>query len=201
MPPNATSGPEAEASLSPIEVQGCRREMVSARQGPRTDRDGRWRASLFDMHVLDLPPVTASVPVARRFVRARLTEGADGAAGAAGAADVDAATLLVSEVVTNAILHARSTVTLTVDIADDLVRITVRDGSPVRPRVHPVAPTSATGRGMFLLDRLAKRWGVDADPVTGGKVVWFEVGEPSLAAWGQVPEHRLSGAMQPGRLG
>jgi anti-sigma regulatory factor (Ser/Thr protein kinase) len=150
------------------------------------------------VNVLDLPPTTASVPVARRFVRARLE---DAVVGAADGVDIDAATLLVSEVVTNAILHARSAVTLTVDVAGDSVRITVRDGSPVQPRVHRFAPTAATGRGMFLLDRLAKRWGVDADPVTGGKVVWFEVGEPALAARGEVSEHRLSGAIQPGRMG
>jgi anti-sigma regulatory factor (Ser/Thr protein kinase) len=66
------------------------------------------------VNVLDLPPTTASVPVARRFVRARLEDGA-----AEGVADVDTATLLVSEVVTNAVLHARSAVTLTVDVADD----------------------------------------------------------------------------------
>jgi len=148
------------------------------------------------VNVLDLPPTTASVHVARRFVRARLEDGA-----AEGVADVDTATLLVSEVVTNAVLHARSAVTLTVDVADDVVRITVRDGSPVRPRVHPFAPTSATGRGMFLVDRLAKRWGVDADPVAGGKVVWFELGEASPALWGAVSEHPLSGAAQPGRFG
>lgn len=150
------------------------------------------------MNVLDLPPTTESVPVARRFVRARLADEAAGAADVS--ADIDTATLLVSEVVTNAILHARTTVTLTVDIADEVVRITVRDGSPVQPRVHSFAPTSATGRGLRLLDRLAKRWGVDADPVTGGKIVWFEVGEPSETLWGEVSENRLSGTARPGRL-
>jgi hypothetical protein len=74
----------------------------------------------------------------------------------------------------------------------------VRDGSPVQPRVHAFAPTSATGRGLLLLDRLAKRWGVEADPVTGGKVVWFEVGEPSLASWGEVAGQRLSAATSRG---
>ena len=152
------------------------------------------------MDVLDLPPTTASVPVARRFVRARLVDdaarSADGRADAS--VDVDTATLLVSEVVTNAILHARSAVTLTVDVPEDVVRITVRDGSPVQPRVHAFAPTSATGRGLLLLDHLAKRWGVEPDPVTRGKVVWFEVGEPSLAAWGEVSGHRLSAATSRG---
>ncbi len=142
------------------------------------------------MNVLDLPPTTASVPVARRFVRSRLVDGA---------ADVDTAALLVSEVVTNAILHARTTVTLTVDVGDDVVRITVRDGSPARPQLHAFAPTSTTGRGLRLLDRLARRWGVDADPVTGGKIVWFEVGEPAEQVWGDVPEARLRGTVRPGR--
>jgi len=126
------------------------------------------------VNALDLPPTTDSVPVARRFVRARLLNGA---------ADVDTATLLVSEVVTNAILHARTAVTLTVDLSDHVAHIAVRDGSPVQPRIHAFSATSATGRGLRLLDRLAQRWGVDADPATGGKVVWFEVGEASEAAW------------------
>jgi anti-sigma regulatory factor (Ser/Thr protein kinase) len=135
------------------------------------------------VNVLDLPPTTDSVPVARRFVRARLSDGVS---------DVDTATLLVSEVVTNAILHARTTVTVTVDVADDLVRIAVRDGSPVQPRIHSFSATSATGRGLRLLDRLAKRWGVYADPATGGKVVWFEVGEPATSHWDEVSEDWLS---------
>lgn len=133
------------------------------------------------MNVVTLAPTTASVPAARRFVRARLVEGV---------ADVDTATLLVSEVVTNAILHARTPVTLTVEVAHEVVRVTVRDGSPVPPRINAYPPTSATGRGMLLLDRLAKRWGVDRDPGTGGKVVWFEVGEPTAAA-------RSAGTEQP----
>jgi anti-sigma regulatory factor (Ser/Thr protein kinase) len=126
------------------------------------------------VNVLDLPPTTDSVPVARRFVQSRLVDRT---------ADIDTATLLVSEVVTNAVLHARTRVTLTVEVADEVVRITVRDGSPVQPRIHAFAPTSATGRGLRLLDRLAKRWGVYPDPATGGKVVWFEVGDPAAGGW------------------
>jgi anti-sigma regulatory factor (Ser/Thr protein kinase) len=141
------------------------------------------------VNVLDLPPTTESVPVARRFVRARLVDGAT---------DVDTATLLVSEVVTNAILHARTSVRLTVEVADEVARIAVRDGSPVQPRIHSFSATSATGRGLRLLDRLAKRWGVYADPATGGKVVWFEVGEASAAVWGEVSEEWLSEAAAQG---
>jgi anti-sigma regulatory factor (Ser/Thr protein kinase) len=129
------------------------------------------------VNVLDLPPTTDSVPAARRFVRARLIDGTS---------DVETATLLVSEVVTNAVLHARTAITLTVEELDAVARIAVRDGSPVQPRLHAFSPTSATGRGLRLLDQLSTRWGVDADPATGGKVVWFEVGEASDTAWGDL---------------
>ena len=97
--------------------------------------------------------------------------------------DVETAMLLVSEVVTNAVLHARTSVTLRVEQRPDLVRIEVRDGSPVQLRIHAFSQTSATGRGLRLLDQLAHRWGVNNESPSGGKVVWFEVGQSSEASW------------------
>ena len=126
------------------------------------------------MSQLRLPPTTDSVPVARRHAREQLRHSG---------ADVDTVVLLVSEVVTNAVLHARSDVFLTVSDEGETARVEVRDSSPVRPRVHRFAVESATGRGLRLLDLLAKRWGVESDPRTGGKIVWFDVGEESEAAW------------------
>ncbi|MDQ1628505.1 MAG: hypothetical protein QOI54_2249 [Actinomycetota bacterium] len=126
------------------------------------------------MHVLELPPSTESVPAARRFVRAQLSSAH---------VDVDTAALLVSEVVTNAVLHARTALTLSVGEIGTVAHIEVADGSPRRPRLHAFSPTSGTGRGLRMLDQLAERWGVKVDPVTGGKVVWFDVGEPSEEAW------------------
>lgn len=126
------------------------------------------------MNALDLPPTTDSVPLARRFVRARL---------AGGGVDVDTASLLVSEVVTNAILHARTHLTLTIEEVGAVAHIAVHDGSPVAPRLHAFSRTSATGRGLRLLDKLAMSWGVESDPGTGGKIVWFEVGEANDDAW------------------
>jgi anti-sigma regulatory factor (Ser/Thr protein kinase) len=123
---------------------------------------------------LDLPPTTESVPAARRFVREQLADSE---------LDVDTAVLLGSELVTNAILHARTQVTVTVELNVDLARISVRDRSPVQPRIHAFSTSAATGRGLRLLDRLAERWGVDSESPTDGKVVWFEVGPPSQAAW------------------
>jgi anti-sigma regulatory factor (Ser/Thr protein kinase) len=83
------------------------------------------------------------------------------------------AELLVSELVTNAILHARSLARVTVERAGSVVRVSVCDGSSATPRVRDYGPTAVTGRGMFLVDRIARRWGVDVDGA--GKCVWFEV--------------------------
>jgi anti-sigma regulatory factor (Ser/Thr protein kinase) len=123
---------------------------------------------------LRLPPTTDSVPLARRFAAAQL---------AASSCDVDTAVLLVSEVVTNAVLHARSDLVVSVEDLGDTVRVEVADLSPVSPRLHNFALESATGRGLRMLDRLAVGWGVDSRSDGGGKVVWFEVGQPSDAAW------------------
>ena len=115
--------------------------------------------------MLDLPPSTESVPRARRFVRERMADSDT-------VADVDTASLLVTEVVTNALLHAVPPITVSVDVAGDVVRIEVGDGSAKRPRVHAFASTAATGRGLRLLQSLAASWGIRPQP-RGGKVVWF----------------------------
>lgn len=83
------------------------------------------------------------------------------------------AELLVSELVTNAILHAHTVIEVTVRQAGDIVRVGVADSSPrtLRKRQHSV--DSGTGRGLWLVDRLATRWGVE--PTPAGKVVWFEL--------------------------
>jgi anti-sigma regulatory factor (Ser/Thr protein kinase) len=91
--------------------------------------------------------------------------------------------LLVSEVVTNAVLHGRSDVLLVVEDRGDSAYVSVSDTSPMPLRVHNFAVESATGRGLRLVDQLAQRWGVDAATSGQGKAVWFEVGEPSAAAW------------------
>lgn len=134
---------------------------------------------------LDLPATTDSVPVARRFVRQLIDAAASGA-------DTDTAVLLVSEVVTNAVLHARTPMTVEVQTSGDEVRVEVRDGSPVHPRIHAFSPTSATGRGLRLLDRLAARWGVERDAASGGKIVWFEVGMVSETTWSVFDEDWLA---------
>jgi anti-sigma regulatory factor (Ser/Thr protein kinase) len=128
---------------------------------------------------LELPPDHTAAARARHYVAATLSEwGCDGAV-------VDAE-LLVSELVTNAVLHARSQTTVTVERdGHGLLRVAVCDASPAPPRLRDYGPESVTGRGMLLVDRIAHRWGVD---VSGsGKCVWFEVdgrGSPAARAQG-----------------
>lgn len=86
---------------------------------------------------------------------------------------VDLVTLLTSELVTNAVMHARSALDLQVECLQDGVRVCVHDrgeGVPVRRHVSIEA---TSGRGLALVDTLARRWGVDPEP--SGKAVWFEV--------------------------
>ena len=82
--------------------------------------------------------------------------------------------LLVSEVVTNAVTHVHSEVTVTVTVQGPAVRVGVHDDSAVVPVVVAVDLYDEHGRGMFLVDTLAGRWGVDRGSGPG-KTVWFEM--------------------------
>lgn len=85
---------------------------------------------------------------------------------------VDAAALLTSEVVTNAVLHARSEVTVTVErVSDDCVQIAVSDGSSFLPARRQPSADATNGRGLDLLERLAASWSVH--PLQTGKTVQF----------------------------
>jgi anti-sigma regulatory factor (Ser/Thr protein kinase) len=86
--------------------------------------------------------------------------------------------LLVSEVVTNAVRHAGlregDRIRLRVDVADRHVRVEVHDpGHGFRPRRPKPDPARASGWGLYLVDELADRWGVDGDGP--GTRVWFEL--------------------------
>ncbi len=116
---------------------------------------------------LKIPPISAGIGEARRFARDQLA-----ICGLTGLADN--ATLLISELVTNALLHGGEGAVLTLTVDDLRVRAEVRDSSPAIPVVRNYSETSTTGRGMVIVDALAAAWGTY--PVAGGKVVWFELG-------------------------
>jgi anti-sigma regulatory factor (Ser/Thr protein kinase) len=113
-----------------------------------------------------LPAEVASVPAARHFVRDALAELGLSTAW-------DTAELLVSELVTNAVLHARTEFRVEVRVAGDMVRIAVQDASAMIPRPRTYGTDSTTGRGLRLIATIAEAWGVQ--PEAGGKAVWFEV--------------------------
>jgi len=81
--------------------------------------------------------------------------------------------LLLSEVVSNALLHAGTPLTVSVVPDGAGVRVEVRDGSPVQPVRRRRSATATTGRGVRLLDTLADDWG--SRSADEGKLVWFRV--------------------------
>jgi anti-sigma regulatory factor (Ser/Thr protein kinase) len=86
---------------------------------------------------------------------------------------VEDAQLLVTELATNAVVHARSSFSVVARAEDARVRLSVRDGSPVGPTLRDGGPMAVSGRGLRLVAALSTDWGVD---VTGdGKTVWAEL--------------------------
>ena len=92
----------------------------------------------------------------------------------------DDAALVVSELATNAVLHARTVFDVSVSRLGSGLRVSVADTDPTLPSPsinrpeELLAVRSMTGRGLALVAATCDRWGCDA--VAGGKVVWAEVG-------------------------
>jgi anti-sigma regulatory factor (Ser/Thr protein kinase) len=112
------------------------------------------------------PPLRESVGGSRRELQEFLGGRVDGAL-------CDVVMLLASELATNAVLHAATEFTLSAGFTPEGVRVGVEDHEALRPAKIPSAPTSLGGRGLRIVNALAKQWGVDATPT--GKRVWFEV--------------------------
>jgi len=121
---------------------------------------------------VDLPPVLASVPLARHLTL-------DVLRGWRSPHDLDDAALLVSELVSNVVDHVQGEATLVLELAlaGDWLRISVADGSAVRPVVRELSQRRPRGRGLQLVEAIADRWG--AEDHRGGKRVWFELAPPA----------------------
>lgn len=131
------------------------------------------------------PGLSEDVPRARRFVAETLT----------GTPVADDAGLLASELATNAVLHTRSGQTggsfsVTVEVGPAAVRVEVRDQGPRLPTTQPHRPVQLRtthqpqrrlravpyddgGRGLFIVEHLANRWGTAWDSTY--HMVWFEL--------------------------
>src|SRR4051812_12464341 len=96
------------------------------------------------------------------------------------------AVLLTSEVVANAVVHAATRLALDVfwDSEAETLRIEVRDGDDRPPRNRHPSIDAVGGRGIMLVESLARRWG--SEPDGHGKVVWFEL--PARCRSGEAPE-------------
>ncbi|QWZ09924.1 ATP-binding protein [Nocardioides panacis] len=128
-------------------------------------------------HDIDLDDRSASASRARAFVRRRLEEHCLSPLG-------DDVQVVVSELVTNAVRHARTPVTVTLHAFDLTLLLEVQDGSAVRPARGAAPDVLAThGRGLHIVGILSRDWGTDALP-DGGKSVWAEFG---------LPERRIPG--------
>lgn len=115
---------------------------------------------------LGLPANDNAAAMARRFVSASLPD--------LDASHVaDTAVLLASELVTNALLHGKASISIEVLGVTNGVRVAVTDEHPGLPALRPPSREDEHGRGLLLVEKLAARWGVDAHPP--GKSVWFEL--------------------------
>ncbi|HUZ44879.1 MAG TPA: ATP-binding protein [Acidimicrobiales bacterium] len=116
--------------------------------------------------VLDLAPELSSVRSARNWV-------ADVLSGQPKERS-DAAVLLTSELVTNAVLYAAGPIRISVLVTSRHIRIEVCDSSSVVPLPKAYDAEALTGRGLDLVGSLSDAWGVDRQDA--GKAVWFEIG-------------------------
>jgi PAS domain S-box-containing protein len=111
----------------------------------------------------------------------------------------DTTELLAGELVTNALLHARTEVDVAVSVRDGRVRVAVSDERPhLGPVPHRCSPYAGAGQGLVLVEHLASRHGVDTDERR--KTVWFELSPdgspPSPSGWrsGKAP-HAADGTV------
>jgi anti-sigma regulatory factor (Ser/Thr protein kinase) len=148
---------------------------LKSRVGDGSGPGSRQRTAILGS--LTIPGRPEEVAVARAFIAGLLPAGGKGRA-----VDPEAATLLTSELVTNAILHTMSgtddgTVTIVVvNVPDGVLIEVIDDGSAGTPVVKGdlFAPD---GHGLYLVQQLAAQWGYLRDPA--GTTVWFHlVAEP-----------------------
>lgn len=116
-----------------------------------------------------LPAATDAPRAARHLVSEALRRRGGAPVG------VQNAELVVTELATNAVVHAGSPFWITARADQDTVRITVQDRSQGEPRMRPkpVTARATSGRGLRLVHVLSERWGVDR--VAGGKAVWADL--------------------------
>lgn len=117
---------------------------------------------------LELPPVAHSARAARHVLDALLGVWS-------APQDRDDAVLVVNELVSNVVDHVGGEASLVVEVtmSDGWLRVSVADGSAVRPVVQKLSGQEPRGRGMQVVAALAARWGCEDHE--GGKRVWVDL--------------------------
>jgi anti-sigma regulatory factor (Ser/Thr protein kinase) len=115
---------------------------------------------------LELPVAREAPALAREFLR-------DSTCAEHHSAVVEDAVLLVSELVTNSVLHGGPPVVVAVDCDEATLQVRVRDGSPALPARRDAAQGDENGRGLALVAEMSADWGVDTEK--DGKHVWFVI--------------------------
>ncbi|HEX8780224.1 MAG TPA: ATP-binding protein, partial [Nocardioides sp.] len=120
-----------------------------------------------------LPAHPTSVGRARRMLREYL-------AGTDLEPSTEAVELVVSELVTNAIVHTGGEIEVAAAMGRSGLRVEVADSGSHLPLVASYDAMASTGRGLHLVTELTDRWGVDPSPE--GKVIWFDIGPADVDA-------------------
>jgi anti-sigma regulatory factor (Ser/Thr protein kinase) len=110
-------------------------------------------------------PDGSSVSAARRFAHARFER-----VTSRYVADL---VLVVSELATNAVMHARTPFSVGLNLGSGVARVEVVDGAPDLPSEHSLALSTSNGRGLLIVATLSDEWGVDWHQDT--KTVWAEL--------------------------
>jgi CheY-like chemotaxis protein/anti-sigma regulatory factor (Ser/Thr protein kinase) len=108
----------------------------------------------------------ASVRRAREFVEVTLTRWQTGV-------DIDDALIVTSELVTNAITHARSSCELRLSVTAHALRIEAVDHGPGTPDLQIPSHKGDHGRGLHIIANLTTAWGIEI--ISGGKIVWADL--------------------------
>jgi anti-sigma regulatory factor (Ser/Thr protein kinase) len=114
-----------------------------------------------------LPAAPVSCRLAREFVLSVI-----------GGSEDPRVALVVTELVTNAVVHGQARPVLRVAWDGQVVRIEVEDDGPGRPTLRPMSATTTSGRGLALVDQIADTWGIiEAEPDATGrrKAVWASI--------------------------
>jgi hypothetical protein len=120
-----------------------------------------------EVYSASFPPSVGSIPEARHFL-------SDTIGPRVASEELGVALLLGSELATNAVVHADTPFVVDVAVAPGILRVSVWDTDDNEPRMVDRDVTTPGGFGLFLVQELAARWGVDR-VVDDGKQVWFEL--------------------------